>query len=298
MGVWNATCAISHLPIQGGEPCRILLLAEAIRTHRGSGGFHDTEEIWKPMTVPIKGVYDAYGSATALEPEWYLDVVARNLGVLSVDRRDISLSEVLERIHGEPILLDVGAEGPLHLGMVFIREDIYQALASSPYIEGGQFVDLDVLIREEKDTLARELNFSRLSRTTAGLAESSMVPFEDKETGETVDVVASARQVLEGLGNLLRGFVGTRDGCPAFEPLRSAMAEKMVEGLSLEDDSIRWGVLEIAKFRLVRLHMDALRRSWMPQPGLGSQSTGWHSNMVLHQCVQAIVEKSLESESR
>lgn len=294
MGVWNATCAISHLPIQEGEACRVLFLAEAIRSHRGSAGFHDTEEIWKPVTLPIRGTYDNYGGVVDLEPAWYLDVVARQLGGLSEEGVDMRPAILVGRIYNEPVLLNLGDEEKIHLGMVFIREDVYQALAEAPFITDYKFVEKDTLLREEKETLATLLANARLAKKVEMLRDLGLTSYTEEETGDVVDVSRQAETLLRGLAQMQMNLAILRDNCPAFEPVRDYMIQNMMEGMSLDDDSVRQGVHEIVNFRVVRLHMEALRRSWMPQPGLGSQTLGWHSNMILLQCVRSVVERGLE----
>jgi len=60
MGSWDSTCAVSHLPIEWDDPIRFFFLRP--------DEFEDRDHGWIPLTLPIKGVYDGYGSVKNFEP--------------------------------------------------------------------------------------------------------------------------------------------------------------------------------------------------------------------------------------
>lgn len=62
MGGCDVTCAVSHLPILEKDPCRFIFLRER---EFESDSYHG--DIWHPMTLPVKGVYDWYGSVEKVE---------------------------------------------------------------------------------------------------------------------------------------------------------------------------------------------------------------------------------------
>ena len=70
MGTWNATCAISQLPILEGEPARLLLLRQSlypdISQNEGRDMLAGPATLWTPRAIPIRGTYDGYG---CIEPE-------------------------------------------------------------------------------------------------------------------------------------------------------------------------------------------------------------------------------------
>lgn len=61
MGDYNGTCAVSNLPIQGGEAVRILLGFEY------SGRCGGVQNRWIISTFPLKATYDGYGKAEKFE---------------------------------------------------------------------------------------------------------------------------------------------------------------------------------------------------------------------------------------
>ena len=75
MGMWNQTCMISQLPIQGGDPVRLLFLS-GLDQHSGfdlgkfGSGTCYPNDIWAPRTLPLRGVYSSYGNAEEIEDNW------------------------------------------------------------------------------------------------------------------------------------------------------------------------------------------------------------------------------------
>lgn len=59
MGSWDSTCAVSHLPIEWDDSIRFFFLRPDEWEDRNNG--------WVPLTLPIKGAYDGYGSVKNFE---------------------------------------------------------------------------------------------------------------------------------------------------------------------------------------------------------------------------------------
>lgn len=70
MGSWNGTCLISRLPIVYGDRIVILPLHENVwgspRNMAGSG-YCGISSIWQPWLLPLRGVYNDYGSISKPE---------------------------------------------------------------------------------------------------------------------------------------------------------------------------------------------------------------------------------------
>lgn len=66
MGCWNGTCAVSNLAITYGDPCRLIIIEEKPYGYSG-GGFCYSTDAWYPRVMPIKGIYDDYGSIERFE---------------------------------------------------------------------------------------------------------------------------------------------------------------------------------------------------------------------------------------
>jgi len=66
MGCWNGTCGLSKLPILYGEK---IILIPIVKTGCEiiGGGFCEQDDIYKPLTVPLIGEYNEYGSIKNVE---------------------------------------------------------------------------------------------------------------------------------------------------------------------------------------------------------------------------------------
>jgi len=114
MGSFNATCAISNLPIKWGDPVRYLLLVEKDR-ERTCNVF----DAWEPRTFPIKAKYNDYGSIedneTGVGPELWLeglkyDLVEQGWGNNSAHdvptNVDMTWDQLLEALWEGRVLID------------------------------------------------------------------------------------------------------------------------------------------------------------------------------------------------
>lgn len=66
MGDFNYTCAISGLPIGGGDNVRLLLLQSSPFSDRGN--YANGELSWYIRALPVRGEYSSYGSVNELDP--------------------------------------------------------------------------------------------------------------------------------------------------------------------------------------------------------------------------------------
>jgi len=67
MGSHDVTCAVSHLPIQYKEPCRLMFLRQVIAwdDDEEPGNWQHVWAKWLPLSLPVKGLYDGYGRLMA-----------------------------------------------------------------------------------------------------------------------------------------------------------------------------------------------------------------------------------------
>lgn len=73
MGCWNATCFLSNLTIRHKNPVRLIVLKP--RTYLES--FHGPQDFWEPVGLPIKGIYDEYGSIEKPESGIHVNFLCR-----------------------------------------------------------------------------------------------------------------------------------------------------------------------------------------------------------------------------
>ena len=75
MGVWNATCTVSHLPILENEPCTGFLITFGNKT----GDTCYPDDRFCVLSPAIHGLYNGYGSLQNIQnPESLLKTIQRN----------------------------------------------------------------------------------------------------------------------------------------------------------------------------------------------------------------------------
>lgn len=141
MGSFAMTCAVSGLPIGGGEPIRFMLLTES-NIGRTPCYIHD---LWAPRTWPIKAEYNDYGgieetTVSAVRETW-MEAFAKDLVELPVGENSahnvatscsMSWDKMLEALWEERISVHSrrGDQRTLAIRQAMIREDVWQLLAS------------------------------------------------------------------------------------------------------------------------------------------------------------------------
>jgi len=67
MGSSDRTCAVSHLPIQYKDPCRMIFLRQVLAWDDDlePGDWQHVWTQWLPLGLPVKGLYDGYGRVMA-----------------------------------------------------------------------------------------------------------------------------------------------------------------------------------------------------------------------------------------
>jgi len=107
MGMWNATCAISQLPIQKGEPAVLVLIQESlyrdITECEGRDMMAGPGSMWAPRSIPIRGTYNGYGIVEVEDPEhWTVQLALHRF------RLDLVEAPTGERnpIHEPAVVLD------------------------------------------------------------------------------------------------------------------------------------------------------------------------------------------------
>lgn len=151
MGSWNATCAVSHLPVTVYDPVRLIMLVEMPRASvtgcKPSGLLHPNDG-WTPISLPMKGTYDDYGAVELSDPDdWRASLFIETLKSVTVP-----VEQGAHRIHHlrcyPEDLTDMDAiqnlcqsgdgrlfiqpmrptDEPQSVGFMMVREDVYSAM--------------------------------------------------------------------------------------------------------------------------------------------------------------------------
>lgn len=171
MGYWNATCAVSNLPITEGKRAVLIPLMAFAMGPMAGGGVEEADWYARPIGLHMRGKYDTYGGlsfdesnfAEALFLDWVQSMVKQ--GVL------LENGEVLREMpdaddfwgnleRGEYALKRSGGKTPL--GFVLVLEDVFDAMVTAAGEETVEhyFDEED----EEPEVFARRDLFPALMR--------------------------------------------------------------------------------------------------------------------------------------
>lgn len=77
MGSWNATCGISHLPINVGDPVVAILIAKHFnpKNDGNASGYCYVNGFYEPVTLPILASYGDYGEISDIENPYILPLI-------------------------------------------------------------------------------------------------------------------------------------------------------------------------------------------------------------------------------
>ncbi len=140
MGCFPYTCSVSSLPISAGDPVRFLAVAQNLDSD--ARFICEVDSLWQPIALPIKGVYNDYGSVTELEAGPITNAFFEALNTLAVER------EVGEnRVHDVAVVKGMSTEcwlralweervqipdrhgaARLQVAQTMVREDVWQIL--------------------------------------------------------------------------------------------------------------------------------------------------------------------------
>lgn len=118
MGSFAFTCGVSGLPIEAGDPVRFLMLTKN-PYHDGAKNSCYMHDLWFPRTLPLKGVYNDYGSVEDVEKGaaqdlWLeglqIDLIERGIGDNSCHdvacKKDMTFNELLEALWEGRVLVE------------------------------------------------------------------------------------------------------------------------------------------------------------------------------------------------
>lgn len=275
MGSFNQTCAVTHVPIEDGDPVVGFVLAKAYSTGIASmEGYTGSATIWQAVSLPFEGSYDDYGSVELGEHA----LADASLRATS----GIGLSE----------LLDIGREGENHeaafggpfgkseLKLMLVHKEVFERMtASAPRTVGPDAVAADeelALLRfveaieeEHAESWARHHPSLPKLEYYGGLGEG--VARWSRHTGrnwtEAPFVAQFFSSGVDGVHPLLRRGVA--------KALEDARGEVDLPAMG------RWLRAALGTAMFAR-NMEGLRRAWMPQVGLGQteEDYGLHAELA------------------
>lgn len=276
MGCWNITCAISNLPINYNDRVVAFVIEGETNDLPLGLGFTEPDLYFKPVTLPYFGVYNEYGSLRDYKGNFKqmdnyfkeradkkYECYDREFVSKELNMSDISMRELFDYItRGTIMCKGSGFDTEMEpVGMVFFKQSVLNELIEDLKKEGDYRLDL---IGELFDDYIMNLKVE-LSRCLGR--------FKESEVSHNV-FMAHARMHLSGRNSALKDFIG-----------------KLVFDGELNLDCIKESVMYMGYINVL---MYRLRKSWMPQCGIGSQDYTNSSYSVLGKIMTSEYEKERE----
>ena len=134
MGCWNETCMLTNLPILDGEPCVGILLTPT--NERGHTSYAD--EKYQPISPPILGQYDNYGSLGNIKDGGDFFKTSLNQNIFEVEEDGgiyhpatcNNLEELLYKAERETLWVNANPSDPSS-----VKSAVYLALVKKPFFD-------------------------------------------------------------------------------------------------------------------------------------------------------------------
>jgi len=311
MGSYNATCAISHLPIRYDEPVVVLLMR--VRPVPVLEAYCYPADLLAPLMPPFRSVYDAYGAFKDIPDEdWGLFSRAKTLETLKgnlVKGDDLfggyETCESMIRAN-EWDFKDSWKEYPL--AKLFVRADIWDYLLNDH--EGGTWDETPYTFPQMWSRLEACLR-AHIQEASSPDALDIAVHMQElyERRGHHMDYMLDDVHFSEGLTRLEVHAYCQAEGADLYLATppnvpTSGMPNSIVQWMSHlmydVDNLLRCrtdsafvdknlaGMKVLAEMVHVHLILMRLRRAWMPQGGLGSSRAFYNDHLQLNRKIVAI----------
>lgn len=321
MGSWHATCNISQLPITPGTPVRVLFLGRCpysmdpeneMKLGEGNNsreGCYSTD-FWYPRTVPLKAVYDDYGCVRDVETGLALDILWKQLA-----------EDLLEVPQGKNPYHDPPTAKGMNWDQMWDAATEGRLRVNGNYgsVDYGRTPDGEPDFRNTTPSKPRALPVCavmiREDVFQAMLKLESPVHFfnrrkEDYERSEVENYVEMFTKTVNHKSvfhdpALARSEVGGffRNMNPPFslglgfymEELWLMVQSKTTTATAPEAQKL---IRQLAEFAHIHFLFSALRKTWHPGTGCGSQSEEYEVCAQFHESVANIGYNLFEKDSQ
>jgi hypothetical protein len=265
MGCWNETCGISQLPILGGDKVKLVVLVGGNSDFILGSGTSYINEIWSPISIPISGEYNEYGSLTedsivedeasamlfdsikrywtqSTHEEW-LSYVGNNN-----ENPDLNLFEAIKYIERGKVTRKGYKGNEEKLSLFFILEDVYNACISyNPVV--ADFYKNAYYYRHYHEAMTKDIHrfYDSLQEVKNSNPTALMVNTIFAES-QYITPISTTYNFKDKIIDLIKNNVTKED--PKFKKLVSMI----IDYCSLVNS------------------MSSARKMWQPQTGKGSQN--------------------------
>jgi len=310
MGSFNETCGISQLPISYGDKVRVFILADTSKLHyrQGNGGYCNSDDRWTPYGLSFVGKYNDYGSVEKVKNTYTSKLLFNNI-ISNIDQNyneeeccpldltdpNLGWTDIVDSISQEEIKMK-----NCTLGVMFVLEDIYQAMISMNKIivcrdKGGwayeklnNFLDLDMgnYLNKIKDDVARKRD---LEEKIAKLEkEGNSTAIEILELKIKVD--QALEEMIDDYSSIIESTINNYKS-RHFLLYKKALMDLIGSGKYLNDKNIQLICSQLKEHVQFCQSLDSLRKGWMPQFGKGSQDCNYEAHLILTSAINNFCNK-------
>jgi hypothetical protein len=269
MGCWNATCAITNQSIRHGEEVRVILLREKKKYESQGGGTCYSTELFMPMGLPIRSIYDDYGSVEEIVDSPFNEFFLADLSnAVVVDEKETrekydpkSMKSLMDAIRSRGVTMKQrGDDGP-DVCFMMVKETNFRSAIKALDKKPGSYWEKSGQFIKEADKDARDV-----------LCVLDGKPLDTK--GNRMAELYN-EELAKGLKN--DGMLGRRwlRYCRWFGECNSMSwdYDVVINFLGKCDYRERMDVIAtIAEFKLFDAFMSRARRLYQPCAGAGSQN--------------------------
>lgn len=291
MGCWNGTCGITQTPIFNGDPVAVFLLIDnaiaAPDESKGDYRLWDSHghcypnQYWTPRSIQLYGTYNDYGWFNFEEDwnsEFVLESFQKDLVEMALGMGDDEYSK-LETIK-EQISSFEGIGTLIHTGNLFVTGHTLISNKKMNRAIGTFAVHrsvFDVIMNNDEDEWDRVMSINKLKQDGKKYIKHIREYIgSDNFTKYRFELYNAPQKNL--FNNLF-----DRTGENQWTSITGAhvLYKEKIQDMILanaSDNDFDLIIEELSKYYIFHCSMMALRKTWMPQCGLGSQS----ENLELH----------------
>lgn len=327
MGSFYVTCNISQLPITGGDPVRVLFLGKCPysmdpRTEDAIGEGNNSREgcyptdFWYPRTVPLKARYYDYGQVDHVEEglcqtlfwkQLKEDLWAVNQGPnpyhdppssidMNWDRMWDVVTEGRLRLRREYVSRETGHKA-VPVCAVMVREDVWQAMLALPNPRMGDVREV-VGDRVRYKEVILDLTFykNQLNKAVKQVLANPLSEW-DREYIKAHPARHSFRYST-AFRELFLDQSNPADALGLEFYLEGLIEAIEKEEFTLNSPEIQDVLQRVAEMMHIKSLYTALRRTWHPGTGQGSQSAEFLAEAKFHHAMALIGYRAADREQQ
>lgn len=280
MGCWNGTCGISQLPILSGDRVFGLLIAVPHKPIECPSGSCYETEFGFPISLPFRGNYNDYGGMENIEENKNTKAIFNEFAPKDCENFEQLINDIVER---DELTKDLEYYGECGVGLFMVLEDVIKELMNAKSDNSFQAVE----ISRELHTKMAEAFKERYFKTKKDLGDiwpkfsySVWDPYYSSKDEEykTLGYVNSFLSPLHK-GSTVGNY---------YDYIKAVMGNIIN---SNENDKFQQ-FTEITYWAYcIRRSIAYLRKSYIPNAGKGSQSTGHDFYIKLAKAIRDVVKK-------